>query len=341
MDVAPATNINEVKERKPPPIVVEINVSFSEIQNLLGKECFFKRTSIGTKVFTPNQAVYKSCMQTLKENQIEFHSYNSKDNRLYTTFLHGLPRIKADDIKSELESYNLSPSAVTEIITKFSSDNNAVYKVQFIRKNFNPSSLKNVRTIANVIITWKKYRPKKNDRPTQCWNCLMYGHGGEHCHRGAACMICAENHHTNVCPFNTNEKRPAVFTCFNCKKHGKERTDHAANDINCPLRSLYLETRARVTTKSHNNNRVQQNLNTFQFNGVEFPNLVNTTSRNNNIMNANVSYANQLKNNSDLFSVDELFDIFTTAMEDLQRCTSKVQQIKVVMSMVKYAHGLH
>lgn len=55
---------------------------------------------------------------------------------------------------------------------------------------------------------------------------------------------------------------------------------------------------------------------------------------------SSISYANKLKSNNDLFSVDELFDIFTSAMEDLQRSSTKVQQIKVVMAVDKYAHGL-
>lgn len=41
-----------------------------------------------------------------------------------------------------------------------------------------------------------------------------------------------------------------------------------------------------------------------------------------------------------LFSIDELFEIFMSALNDLQQCSTKVQQIQVVMSMVKYAHGL-
>lgn len=352
MDIAPDSNITEVIQRKPPPIVVDVNTSFTEIQKVIGKECMYKRTSTGTKIFAPSQAMYDCCKQILKENQMEFHSYNSKDNRLYTTFLHGLPRTNTEDIVTELKNYNLTPHTVAEIKTKFSTDNNAVYKVQFNRKTFNPNSLKNVRTISNVIITWKKYKPKNNYKPTQCWNCLMYGHGGEHCQRKAACMICAQLHHTSECPFNTNEKRPVVFTCFNCKKHGKERSDHSANDINCPLRSLYLETRARVTSKPQSNRQQQQQQqNSFQLNGGEFPNLRNNNTNHNNIENSNntnnrriynnTSYANQLKTGNDLFSTDELFEIFTTAMDDLQRCTSKVQQIKVVMSMVKYAHGLY
>mgnify|MGYP006393538539 CR=1 FL=1 len=59
-----------------------------------------------------------------------------------------------------------------KIVTKFSSNNNAVYKVQFVRKNFNPNALKNVRTISNVIISWKKYKSNLIGKTTQFDICL-------------------------------------------------------------------------------------------------------------------------------------------------------------------------
>ena len=154
MDVnPPETNLNEACQRKPPPIVVEASTPFTLVQELLGKECLYKRTSIGTKVFPPSIEMYNCCKQILKENQKEFHSFNPKENRSYTIFLYGLPKINTEDISSELKSYNLIPSSVIEVNTKYSSCNNAVYKVSFSRKTFNPDSLKNIRTISNVIIT--------------------------------------------------------------------------------------------------------------------------------------------------------------------------------------------
>ena len=49
MDTDPASNILEVKTRKPPPIVVKINCPLTDIQKLLGNYCVYKQSSIGTK----------------------------------------------------------------------------------------------------------------------------------------------------------------------------------------------------------------------------------------------------------------------------------------------------
>lgn len=331
----------EVKTYKPPPIVTDINIPLKEIQHILGSDCIYKRTSIGTKIFPQTTEKYNFCVNALKENKIEFHSFNSKENRLYTTFLYGLPKLNISDIQAELVNSNLDPKCITEVTTKFSSENDAVYKVQFLRKTFNPKSLHNIKTICNVVINWKKNNPKKNNKPTQCWNCLMYGHGGEHCSRKSVCMTCAKDHSTNVCPFTKNNKKPAVFACFNCKKHGYEKTDHAANDINCPLRALYLEIRSKVT--SRNQKRVKVSQQRTHYNTVPTGNHTssNTFHQSGFSQNNIRSYARVTRDhNQDLFSIDQLFDIFTSSLEELSRCTTKVQQISVVMSLLKYAHDI-
>ena len=51
MDLVPETNIPEIRQHKP----------FMEIQNLLGKEYIYKRTSIGTKVFATNNEKFENC----------------------------------------------------------------------------------------------------------------------------------------------------------------------------------------------------------------------------------------------------------------------------------------
>lgn len=342
MDDTPQTNINQVvRPYKPPPIVSDINISLREIQHILGNDCVYKRTSIGTKIFPQTQEKYAFCIEALKENKIEFHSFNSKENRLYTTFLYGLPRLDPKDIVAELTNYNLSPTSISEVKTRYSSANDAVYKVQFVRKTFNPSSLHNVKTISNVIITWKKSKQKRSDKPTQCWKCLMYGHGGEHCNRQPACMTCAKPHFTNDCPLTKDNKRPAAFSCFNCKKHGKERSDHSANDVKCPLRALYLEIRTNATnrqSKRVNKTHLRSHSSNVPLNAQ--PNE-NSSSNAGNSRNNGRSYAGVSREvNNDLFNIDQLFNIFTSALDELSRCTTKVQQIQVVMSLLKYAHDI-
>lgn len=120
-------DFEEERPPKPPPIVADSNIPLREIQHLLGTDCLYKRTSVGTKIFPQNFEKYEFCKKTLKDSQIEFHSYNSKENRRLTVFLHGLPKINTKDITDELVSYNLTPESVTEVNTRYSSANDAVF----------------------------------------------------------------------------------------------------------------------------------------------------------------------------------------------------------------------
>lgn len=102
MDSDPISNIHEVKQTKPPPLVVDTNTTLTELQNLLGKDAVFKRTSIGTKVFPQSFEKYEFCKKVLQDKKLEFHSFNPKENRLYNIFLYGLPKISTDDIKNDI-----------------------------------------------------------------------------------------------------------------------------------------------------------------------------------------------------------------------------------------------
>lgn len=333
-------NLNSSKVfAKPPPIVADVNVSMKEIQLLTGDGCTYKRTSIGTKIFPQTQEKYDFCIKVLKEGLIEFHTFNSKSNKLYTTFLYGLPRLNVDEIIKDLIAYNLPPASVTEVQTRFSSADNAVYKVQFNRKSFNPNNLKNIKLICKIHATWKKYKPKQSERPTICWNCQMHGHGGDHCNRKSNCMTCAKAHRTDECPLTKDNKRPHVFSCFNCIKAGQPRSDHAANDVNCPMRQKYIEIRQKVTANQRNRHTVVRPRQARTSANINNTHHVSPLLANNN--NNSTTYASAVRNECpNLFNIDELFNIFSSSLDDLCRCTSKVQQIQIVMSLLRYAYDL-
>lgn len=111
--------------------------ALSDIQSMDDSE-----TNINLNV-TPlcllRENTYKFCVNALKVGKMDFHSYNSKENKMYTTSLYGLLTLSPDEVSDNLKTYNLSPTMVTEVKTKYSSVNDAVYKIQFERTSFNPS----------------------------------------------------------------------------------------------------------------------------------------------------------------------------------------------------------
>lgn len=147
-------------------------------------------------------------------------------------------------------------------------------------------------------------------------------------------MSCAKSHLTTECPYTKDKKQPAVFTCFNCKQAGEQRTDHAANDVRCPLRQKYLEIRQRATSAQTKRATIVRPRRRSVHEHSSYPHHNAPNQQTNN-----QTYAGAVTNEgSNIFNIDELFNIFATALDDLSRCTSKVQQIQVVMSLIKYAY---
>ena len=77
---------------------------------------------------------------------------------------------------------------------------------------------------------WMKFHLEKyNEKPRQCFNCQMYGHGAKNCIRGYVCPNCAEDHQRSEERCNKETK------CINCNEN------HNSNDKKCEARSFEEE----------------------------------------------------------------------------------------------------
>jgi hypothetical protein len=346
-------NLQPLTTPKPPPIVIATKHKFNDCQEILSKQnCFFKKTSTGTKVFCDNQSLYAESIKLLTAKQIEFHTYKSKSDRLLTVYLHGLSKAQKSDIEEEFRKMKLEFESITELQTNSQDPNNGLYKVQFKRSVISFGQLKQVNKINRTLVTWKPHKPRVSNGPMQCWRCLMFGHGGENCNRATACMICASLEHLSKdCPTRSIENPTVSFKCFNCIAKGFSNVNHRANDPSCESRMHYLEIRKNALNK---NNRRQPsrkdefNLDKFQFPAMPSANNNNFVFRKNPLLERLApspvpSYADQVRaspvpsTNQGLFSTDELFDIFFNAYQDLQKCQSRAEQIKVIASLLKHA----
>ena len=73
---------------------------------------------------------------------------------------------------------------------------------------------------------WMKFQFEKyNEKPCQCFNCQMFGHGIKNCKRSYTCPNCAEDHKGTEIRCNKQEK------CINCDN------SHNSNDKKCEAQS--------------------------------------------------------------------------------------------------------
>lgn len=343
-DESSIDNIDEAKNYKIiiPPLVVDKNHGFQTVYDLIGKPHQFKKVSVGTKVLSDSIAQYEDAKNKLIKADFTFYSHDSVDTKLFKMVLYGLPQMDTQEICKELQTtYKITPVSIRELNTKLTTKDDALYIVEFDRSNTTKSSVYKIKYLGHIVVHWKKSFKKVNG-PTQCTKCAMYGHGSRNCFRNKVCIACGADHDVSICNII---KEPTVnspsYKCFNCTKNNLKNVNHRADDPKCPSRRDYLSIRNRRITAPRQAQRH------FSLNDEYFPQIPNSQNTNSQVIEkiqsqmkyseaASASYINQ-NVSTDLFSLDELLKIFTEATVDLRKCTTKMEQITVIMNLLKYA----
>lgn len=344
VDTQPSTssaNASNIKPIKPPPVVIDCSsADFKKVLDHIGPNgYFFRRTSMGTKVFSDNMEKYLSLLKGLKSTEFRYYTHKIPDSSTYKMLLKGLHKVPTDLIKDELEiNHGVKCLDIREVVTERTNASDALYLLTFNRMEVNKKVLHNIKYILRVSIFWKNQRTAPNKGPTQCRKCGLYGHGTDNCYRQKVCFLCSSiTHDTDFCPMN-NTSGGKIYKCFNCVSKGYTEFKHRADDPNCPCRANYIEARLKATQK--NSERIQRGNGGNQTTITSDQQYFNVPKPNGNqtIPNyKNATYANQLKSKADLFSMDELFAIFRNATVELKKCSTKLDQLNIIVSLLKYA----
>lgn len=333
----------EKKVRKPPPLILTdktFQIGQFITQNYVTK-FNIKFLSIGTKVFFENDNDLLKISNALKQANIDFFTYNSKDNKTYKVVLAGLPEVPIELIKEELQS----PAQIIQVTLRNPDPHKALYLVHLNGKEYTFQDIQRVKSICHTL-KWSKYKPIARNI-TQCRNCTMYGHGSRNCFRKPVCSQCASNEHTQQnCPLNklNNDSAP-VYKCSYCTSKNLQAVNHRANDANCPGRKAYIDARENASqrqrakeTQSAPGQRKNQNQQWYT--PAPNPPPLSRSFKDGVVNNAGEGAANVSctgNANDDLFTTAELLRIFMKAAGELKNCKSKLDQIQVITNLLSYA----
>lgn len=353
----------------PPIIITHSQFDGAILKSLNLPDINLKFISLGIKVSFKESSSFEKCIEYLKINNIEFYTHRVKDN-IFKVILSGLPKTNTDDIKMELNSkYNLNVLNVRELETSYYNKHSRLYLLNLDKGDITLKELNQIKVINHTIVKWLRFSPKHKG-PTQCHNCLLFGHGAENCHRGVTCMLCASSQHATAnCSLNNDPDNKVIrYKCANCLSKNRP-SNHRANDPNCPSKAEYQNIRNDLrirnsknsyrsnqfqsTQNIHINRSKQQNQNQsmrsnsnqnhlnvnaeeFSFNTCHFPSLSGNQHHDaNSSFRFNKSYSNVTKN--DLFSPEEFFNIFDDALVKFYECKSKIDQIALIASLLRRA----
>lgn len=200
----------------------------------------------------------------------------------------------------------------------------------------------------HIRVRWDYYVPRQQG-PTQCSRCQMFGHGAENCYRQFKCVSCGGDHDSKSCdkrikpstsadnkltPEQLKDVKPKVpddqVLCANCG--GK----HTASYRGCKARREYLDKlKKRITRQSHR--RTQQ----FVYYDRDFPAapIPSTNPWFNRAQTQPTTVPNHSSDTSfvQILKMQQEFQqqMFTLVTQMVNQITSKMEEMmKTVMSLV-------
>lgn len=333
-----------------PIIITDHETDLQTLFQELAVDCHTKIISVGRKIF-PTSAEHKmKIIESFKTKNIGYFSHPEKDNKTFKVILSGLPEINLELINtSVMEQLKVQPTNITMFDTKSTSK---LYLLHFNAAQANMKTLQEVKYVYHHVIKWLPYKPKRKG-PTQCYACLMFGHGAAQCHRFNACMLCAGEHLTKDCKTHAN-KENVIFKCFNCMS-AKIPDNHKANDANCPFRQKYEVAINNARNKSKPKQNTQ--LNSLQSTTLathtqqktsDRPSYADTTraatastSRSNINFETNrrssIMSTNSANISNNLWSMAECTNLLFKSIEKLQKCKTKLEQLQVITELLHHA----
>lgn len=351
-----ADNGEDITDVDPPaeklkvsPIVVT-DIDIQSIITSLKVNVETKIITIGKKIFAKSADDKKKITEAFTAAKINFFTHPDNVNKVFKAVLTGLPEMDTSSIVNSMkETYNIN---VTKIIMFNTKSHNKLYLCQFDRVEVNMKVLNTIKAVCMHIVKWQPFKPKQNS-PTQCYRCTMYGHGASSCMRFAVCMLCAGNHITKECSVIKPDANEPVYKCFNCVDN-KLPHNHKASDPNCPFRTKYIATRANVRDKN------KQNTQTPPLNNIdEFPAIPNRYVRapqppplrsssyataiaqsDTHASNKQSNAYNQMPSASNvpnLWSIAEVTNLLLNSINDLKQCQSKLDQLKIIATLLQNA----
>lgn len=249
------------KLKKLPPIVIpngDKQTALNTINSCVtSKNYSIRHMQIGMRIDIPNELEHTATVEALKTAQCKFYTYHSLHTKPKKFVLYGLLDMQLTELRNILQHSGIHPNDVKKLtLKKPRYDGQAVYLLYFNTGSTTLSELRKIKSINHVAIKWDYYHPRKKDSVAQCRNCQQLGHSSINCFMPAKCLVCAENHNTDVCPKRIKKAdllqqqagaatpiEKSYIKCANCDMN------HMANYRGCQKRKEFLKAQAKVSHK--------------------------------------------------------------------------------------------
>jgi len=193
---------NDNKTSKPPPIFIQEQINFNnfcqkinELTDTSGFDC--KSSTKGLKLQTYSPDSYRSVIKYLKNNNVSFHSYQSKEEKPYRVVIRNMHHsTDTSFIKQELLNKGFVTRNIMPVTHKSTNTPLPIFFVD-IEPSPTNSEIFKLTSLCHTKIKVEIPHPKKVI--PQCHRCQTYGHTRGYCNHSPRCVRCGEHHESTTC----------------------------------------------------------------------------------------------------------------------------------------------
>lgn len=346
---------------KPKTFIIE-PTEFTKLANLksiAGKYNIQRLVNGSIKLFPSSTQAELFMASEMDKNSIY---YTDQSNiKLHKYVLYGLSVVEPKLINEEITKVTngrIVPTASCQMtIKKPKYDGQCNYIVYFAQ---NPT----LQTLANLagilfgreVVTWRHYI-NRHAGTGQCTNCHNFGHSKMSCHKPPVCGVCAQNHPTSSCPLLVEKRKnnkayldPSLLKCAGCGGHHTASYTRCPKNPNPPPDEYQPQQNQQHPVQPVPRPKPAPVVAPYSYQA--YPELSLQNSRNKRTLSQvqqhrPLAYTQQhqhhqpvSQNNNDLFTIEEIPLIMGEIFNKLKGCTTKEQQLTIMISLAaKYIYG--
>lgn len=317
---------NADKINLPPPIFIQAQLNFNtfciklkEITDSTSFSC--KTTTKGVKLQTFSSDSYRSVVKFLKNENVSFHSFQSKESKPLRVVIRNLhPSTDKDYIIKELSELGFQVMNITNVLQKSTKTPLPLFFIDLVQSQSNLEIFKlNSLCFSKV----KVEAPYTKKEIPQCQRCQSYGHTRSYCNHTPRCVRCGDTHDSSECQKSRND--PAKCALCGGSHPANYRGCQSYKDI-LKHRKLISNSNSNFRTSHTHTDNVNSNLTENLASPKHFPPLPNSNSSQhqpatqkepdqssaNNLSVYLSSFVNELKS-----LINPLISLVTTLIEKL------------------------
>lgn len=217
-------------KEKTHPFLIEIDKHWTklakELEKIVDPPPTISLDGERLKVYTKDITCFRQIQNYLDDKQYKYVTLSPRNQRPRKILLKGIPQFTPqEELIDSFREIGFTATRVAMMKSRKTGQYLPMYVCSILPCE-NLDTLYDIKRFHHLKVEFVPFN--SNGRPSQCYNCLLYGHASEGCKFEPRCVKCAQGHQTKNCP----HRGKITPKCANCGQ------DHVASYGGCPMNPL-------------------------------------------------------------------------------------------------------